>query len=1109
MTTLQGLLSKVGIDLSDVTPGIAQANALIGQGITEATTQGQAGLNQLRGSFDVLSATEQQAEQQAIRTAQAQARAMAAEGDRAGAVRVLSQAQSQARGVSEQTSFQIQAQIANLERGTTAAEQYGQALSSSMTSALGPIAVVTTAISAATATVTSFADAFKFDAQLEATTKSIDVQLKGVRDSATVWAQATAYGDEYKLTQQQINEAIVASMPVIRQSHASMEEILSDFDRLKIRSPEKTFQDAARALGELQAGQVVSIEHLFNVPANDANRMKQEIAGGADAVQVLNQYLTDSGIGMDALRANTEGAMGALKDYAKAQEELTIAQGKFAEGPGIAFLNAWSTVIRGTTRLLGGDGGLAESIDQIGAEWQGSLAYGEAYNQVMIAGGAAAEARASGQRAYNQAASDALKAGQGGGGGGTWGDPAVIASATQAEADRVDITRLSAAEQEKLAKALEDTGNRASDAYAKIGTAQTDYEEKGIAAAAAHSEKLADLASTNANRLTSIDRSASDARVNATEDWRDRVTRTTEDGHRRLIALETSYEEDLASKRATAADRSQKIDADLAQKVQDDRAGSARKLLEIEQQIGETHANAAQAASDRGLAAQEQAASRAEAYQQRLADAEAQLLQQRATRQQQYQDRVADLAQKALDLAQSQQDAAAERQAAYQERLADMQEQAAERAADRAQSRQDAAEDRAQRHADKLAELQAKAAGTGAVGHVTTLTGGRFTTEATGGGADTSAAIAAEEARYQQAEAQAARDEQRQQERDARALARALEQADKQRAQQEQKAQEQAATQAAALIQQQAQLDRDYAAQEQKALLAAERQRALLDRQYAQQEQAAAKAQASAVATQAQQDARQIAQLEASIARERASQAQKESDATAAAERAHAELIKTTNADLADRQAGYEAARVKAQDATALQIADENTAYAKRLVQIAAQRQEQIATQAQAYAEQQAKENEAYQRQEDARAVAYAKQKTQLESALGEQLLAYTKAQEDIGQITHTAAADQEAFLAAHYGRVAASQKAAFDQFFGTQATDAAGARRDQIGDIKDAGLLGPGGVGGSAINIAPGAIVVSGVSDPAAAAAAVRDQFIQQVRAAGGNVSAFFGGSP
>jgi hypothetical protein len=120
-------------------------------------------------------------------------------------------------------------------------------------------------------TANSFKEAFQFKAQLDQTTASITVQLAGVRNSATVFAGAARFANEYKLTQQETTEAIRASLPVIRSSNASTEEILGTLARLRVLNPEQDFAGAALALAELKAGQINSIVDRFNIARSSAN----------------------------------------------------------------------------------------------------------------------------------------------------------------------------------------------------------------------------------------------------------------------------------------------------------------------------------------------------------------------------------------------------------------------------------------------------------------------------------------------------------------------------------------------------------------------------------------------------------------------------------------------------------------------------------------------------------------------------------------------------------------------------------------------------------------------------------------------------------------------
>jgi hypothetical protein len=203
---------------------------------------------------------------------------------------------------------------------------------------VGPAALVTAGIGLAGAAIGSFFDAFKEKASLDATTRSIETNLAGVRDSTQVFAEATAFADKYRLTQRETADILAASTDTLRTSTASVSELESALLRLQSRDVSKPVSEAARALRELQSGDVTSIKELFNVPAREANRMKDEIAGGADAVAVLNDYLDRAGISMQVLENRAKGAAGAMNEQAIAQEQLGLAQAEFGEGPGIAIV---------------------------------------------------------------------------------------------------------------------------------------------------------------------------------------------------------------------------------------------------------------------------------------------------------------------------------------------------------------------------------------------------------------------------------------------------------------------------------------------------------------------------------------------------------------------------------------------------------------------------------------------------------------------------------------------------------------------------------------------------------------------------------------------------
>lgn len=315
----------------------------------------QQGIKLTQTMVGPFTAAQQRAANASISEAQALARAAVAVGDNARAHQILVGALQNSSAATTSTVAGLTASIGRLESGTSAAQQFGASFKSSLLGIVGPAAAATAAIGALRAAMGAAEEGFKLKASLDTSRQSIDVLLRGVRDSGEVWAGATRFAQQYKLTQQETTEAIQASVRIIRTSKSSIEDILGAFARLKILAPEKTFQDASRALSELQAGQVVSIEHLFNVPRREANEMKKEIEAGADAVTVLNRYLDKTGVTMDAVAAQATGATGKMRELAQAGEQFSLAIAGASGGPGFALLEARITALRAGTRLLSGD----------------------------------------------------------------------------------------------------------------------------------------------------------------------------------------------------------------------------------------------------------------------------------------------------------------------------------------------------------------------------------------------------------------------------------------------------------------------------------------------------------------------------------------------------------------------------------------------------------------------------------------------------------------------------------------------------------------------------------------------------------------------------------
>lgn len=297
----------------------------------------------------------QKAADSALKLQAQYARLAQAQGNTAGATSILSNALANNGGASEQAIAGVATQLTKLQSGKTLFTEFGAAAKSSLIGIVGPAAAAAGAIQLASSAVQSFADAFKFKAELDATTASIKSQISGFRDANAAYAEALAFGRTYNITQRETAAILSSATDVLRTSTASVSDLEAALIRLQSKSPEKPISEASRALRELASGDTISIRELFQIPARDANKMKAEILAGGDAVKVLTAYLDRAQIGMQALEQRTQGAAGGMKELAVAQEDLALAQAKWAQGPGLIILQGQIRATSGLTRVLTGD----------------------------------------------------------------------------------------------------------------------------------------------------------------------------------------------------------------------------------------------------------------------------------------------------------------------------------------------------------------------------------------------------------------------------------------------------------------------------------------------------------------------------------------------------------------------------------------------------------------------------------------------------------------------------------------------------------------------------------------------------------------------------------
>lgn len=172
-------------------------------------------------------------------------------------------------------------------------------------------------------------------AAIDSTTASLGVQLGSMERANQIWSEGQEFAERYKITQQDLAEALRASSQIIRTSTSDTEDLLSVLGRLQILSPEQGLQGAALALRELSSGDIVSLVDRFEISRQAANGMKQEIQGGADAVAVLGRYLDSAGITDRALETGLAGAAGETRAWARATEDLGLEINNLASSMGV------------------------------------------------------------------------------------------------------------------------------------------------------------------------------------------------------------------------------------------------------------------------------------------------------------------------------------------------------------------------------------------------------------------------------------------------------------------------------------------------------------------------------------------------------------------------------------------------------------------------------------------------------------------------------------------------------------------------------------------------------------------------------------------------------
>lgn len=327
----------------------------------------------------------------ALQHAQAQARLQASSGNTAAAIRTLQQA---LEGVDRGSAAAIRAEthlvqlqrrlVQETVRTTSGTRSYAQ----SLLSLAGPLGVATTGIGAFLAVAGRVKEGFDLRATLDEQRRSVGTLLGDVQRGNQIFAEAAAFGRRYGYTQREMGQAAATAAPLIRTSTTAVEKQLEVLGRLASLNTNEGFSGAVFSTKELASGDITSIVERFNLNRKAANDMKAAIASGADVFKVLDDQLNKMGVTADVLGDRMQGAAGATRTFAQAQEDLTLALGQFAEGPGVKvldFLTGFTSTL--TNILTKGDAfaGAASGADAIQAQLVGLATSYEDYGNRLTA----------------------------------------------------------------------------------------------------------------------------------------------------------------------------------------------------------------------------------------------------------------------------------------------------------------------------------------------------------------------------------------------------------------------------------------------------------------------------------------------------------------------------------------------------------------------------------------------------------------------------------------------------------------------------------------------------------------------------------------------------
>lgn len=268
-----------------------------------------------------------QQQDDAIKTAQAEARLAAASRDYAGAARILQQALS---GVTERTRQVISAE-AQLVRMQQYAAKETESLSRGMrllTSTAGVLQNTLGALGIGLGLQAAVQGAQQM-MSLANSVEQAEASLRAVSKTTQIADQALALATR---NQAMFGGTLAENINVMQnfvmlsqRTGASLQDLLKTAQLLSVVNPAEGLAGASFSLSELLAGDITSIVERFNLPRQAIRQLLQEAQNGGDILAGVQQLLAQQGVTAETLseRLNTTAqtyvAFGAAVEQAQAK----------------------------------------------------------------------------------------------------------------------------------------------------------------------------------------------------------------------------------------------------------------------------------------------------------------------------------------------------------------------------------------------------------------------------------------------------------------------------------------------------------------------------------------------------------------------------------------------------------------------------------------------------------------------------------------------------------------------------------------------------------------------------------------------------------------------